>query len=134
MKSILEEFHSGKKRVNIGAISIKTAKMLNMDIEYKNIIMWKDRLSHIEKHKLEYISVNQYELHINMIPDIISEPDYIGKSKNGNGIEFIKKIDEISMVAVRVNNKNELFFRSLYPISKSKLANRIKSGRWMKYS
>ncbi|MFU0824447.1 PBECR2 nuclease fold domain-containing protein [Clostridium sp.] len=70
------------------------------------------------------------------IENVISEPDYIGNHprKEGTSIEFVKKVDENLLVAVEADlNNNYIYVASLYPISESKLNNRINSGRLIEY-
>ena len=65
------------------------------------------------------------------IPDIIRRPDYIGKNPNEeNSIELIKTIGDNIQVCVKLDLKhNYLYVASTYPISESKLKNRLNSGR-----
>ncbi len=66
------------------------------------------------------------------IPLIINSPDYVGYNKNNNSIEYIKKIDELTLVAIRIKQKGDLFLRSIYPISKVKLKNKIIAKEYKK--
>jgi len=110
------------------------AVKFGLDSCSREIVMWDDRLSYIEKHKEDYEDDEQYEAHVSSIPDIVNSPDYVGLNPNGSGIEFVKKIDDLSMVAIRINQRGNLVFRSLYPISETKLENRVNSGRWLPIS
>ena len=66
------------------------------------------------------------------IPLIINNPDYVGYNKNNNSIEYIKRIDELTLVAIRIKQKGDLFLRSLYPISQIKLNNKILAKEYIK--
>lgn len=71
------------------------------------------------------------------IKRIIASPDYLGKhpKKIGTSIELIKKIDDNILVAIEVDLNNDyIYVSSLYPISESKIVNRLNNGRFIKYS
>lgn len=94
-----------------------------------DIVLWGDRLTHIEKHKEEFASEEEYKRHIESIPDIIQSPDYIGLHPNGESLEYIKKIDELVLVAVRIKFKGRLAVRTAYPITEEKLQAFLAKGR-----
>ena len=59
----------------------------------------------------------------------VKEPDYVGLHKNGN-IQYVKKLDDISLVGIQViKGNNNLLFRTIFPISETKLNNSIRSGK-----
>lgn len=134
MNEIIDRLKNGEKKVVLGHLSEAVAKKFGLESCSRKIVMWDDRLSYIEKHKEDYENDEQYEAHVNSIPDIVNSPDYVGLNPNGTGIEFVKKIDDLSMVAIRINRQRNLVFRSLYPISETKLENRVNSGRWLPFS
>lgn len=64
--------------------------------------------------------------------EIIEKPDYIGAhpQKKGESIELIKHLEKDVLVAIEVDLAEEyIYVASMYPITKSKLQNRINSGR-----
>lgn len=63
-----------------------------------------------------------------MAPEIVASPDYVALHPNGESIEFIKMVDEIILVAVRVRQHGNLWVKSIFPITQSKLEIYIKSG------
>ncbi len=73
--------------------------------------------------------------HIEDIPMVLAEPDYIGKHpKELNSIELLKVLNSNIMVCVKLDSKNNyLFVASVYEISQAKLLNRLNSGRLKKY-
>ncbi len=73
---------------------------------------------------------------IDLIPTIIAEPDYIGKNpKEPQSIELVKCLEDDLMVCVKLDVKhNYLYVASFFEISEAKLANRITSGRLVKFS
>ena len=64
-----------------------------------------------------------------LIPQIISKPEYVGYNEKNNGIEYIKRLDDLTLVAVKLKSSGDLFLRSIYPISDVKLNNGIASNR-----
>ena len=88
---------------------------------------------HCEKHKSEYSSLYAYNEAISNIPLIISQPDFVGiNEKNGN-IQYIKKLTDVSLIGVKItSNNNGLLFRTIFPITKSKLEHNIKIGIYKK--
>ena len=119
-----------KKEVllNIDQNYIKRYKNLGEEFIGKKIVMYDDRYNHIEKHRNEFISVESYNVTINSLEDIIKNPEFIAIDSKNNSLEFIKKITENVLVAVRVSNSKELKIKTLYPINdkkKNRLKNRI---------
>lgn len=75
------------------------------------------------------------EMHlIELVPDVIREPDYIGKHPSEpNSVELVKKISGNVMVCIKLDAQNDyLFVASVFEISDAKLRNRLYSGR-LKY-
>ena len=75
------------------------------------------------------------ESYLRHVREIISFPDYIGKHPHEpNSLELVKILDQNVMVCIKLDTqKNYLFVASVYEISKSKLENRLYSGRLKKY-
>jgi hypothetical protein len=90
-----------------------------------NFILWEDRFKYIEKHKYDFKTEDEFYKHIALIPDIIENPDYVGKHPSKNSIEYIKRIDEIMIVAVRIKDTGNLAFRSAYPLTEKQLSDYI---------
>ncbi|QQP15001.1 hypothetical protein FJQ98_16790 [Lysinibacillus agricola] len=118
-----------KEVYTIGRITDEIIDLLGITINQKDIIIWRDRFAYIDKHKNEFDNEKQYIEHVKAIPDVIRNPEYVGVHPSGKSIEFIKKIDKNLMIAVRINTKGNLVFRTSYPIKDSKLNNYISSGR-----
>ena len=90
--------------------------------------MGRDRLKYIEKHKSDFKSEEDFYKHIEMLPEIIGNPDYVGIHPSGESIEYIKRIDEVMIVAVRLTGKKALWVRTAFPLSNDKLETYISSG------
>lgn len=122
------------KNIKIGELSEKVINILNLDLNPQDINIWPTRIQeHCEKHKDEYSTPNSYNQAIRLIPEIIKNPDYVVFHKNGN-IQYVKKLEDISLVGIQiVKGSNNLLFRTIFPISKVKLTNSIKSGKLIPY-
>ena len=122
------------KNVKIGELSEEVINALNLNLKPQNINIWSTRLQeHCEKHKEQYSSPDAFYQAIKNIPLILKDPDYIGLHKNGN-IQYVKKLDDISLVGVQIlYGSHSLLFRTIFPISESKLNNSIKSGKFVPY-
>ncbi len=118
------------KNIKIGELTQDVIDALNLDLKPQNINIWATRIQeHCEKHKDEYSSPNAYNQAVKFIPTIIKEPDYIGLHNNGN-IQYVKRLDDISMVGIQIlHGSGNLLFRTIFPITESKLNNSIKSGK-----
>lgn len=65
------------------------------------------------------------------IPDILANPDYVGKNKKDGSIEFTKEYyieKEYVKVAVRVSSHNVYYVRSLYVLNPKRVAHFISKG------
>ena len=54
------------------------------------------------------------------IDTIIREPDFISFNENNRSLEFVKRITDNTLVAVRVSQSRELKVKTLYPINDTK--------------
>ncbi len=74
--------------------------------------------------------------YIKEIPEIIENPDYVGKNpKEPNSIELVKKFSENILVAIKLDIKeNYLYVASLYDVSQTKVERRLHSDRLKKFN
>lgn len=100
--------------------------MLSSDTD---ILFWKDRIKHTERHKQDFASEEEYELCFEQIPDFIKHPEYISVHPNKDSISFICRFTDHISVAVRVSTYGRLAYRTIYPLRESQLLNYIKQGR-----
>ena len=131
MDSIIEKLRDGENLVVLGELPSHIVDYFNLKLTDSRIVMWRDRLEYLEKHRFEFIDDKDFYDNIIGIPNIVNCPDFIGINPNGSGIEFVKKVNSNTMVAIRVSKTGNLAFRSMYPITEIKLANRLNSGRWI---
>ena len=60
--------------------------MLSADTD---ILFWKDRIKHTERHRKDFVSDEEYELCFEQIPDIIQNPEFISIHPNKDSISFM---------------------------------------------
>ncbi|MBA2215206.1 PBECR3 domain-containing polyvalent protein [Sellimonas intestinalis] len=130
-------FDDGLKFVSIGRIrqdiidSIiekypEFTDILSADTE---ILFWKDRVKHTERHRKDFVSNEEYELCFEQIPVIIQNPEFISIHPNKDSISFICRFTDHISVAVRLSTDGRLAYRTMYPLRESQLYNYIKQGR-----
>lgn len=124
----IDVLKKGFKTIKIGVLTKEVIVLLGLNRLECDIILWEDRFQYIEKHKGDFKTEADFYKHIAQIPSIIENPDYVGIHPGKNSIEYIKKIDELMIVAVRIKQTGHLAFRSAYPISEKQLLNYFNSG------
>lgn len=132
----INKISKGKsKNIKIGELTPDVISVLNLKLNPQNINIWSTRIyEHCEKHKNEYSSPSAYNEAVKSIPLILEEPDYIGMHSNGN-IQYIKKLDDITLLGIKVIKGNGgLLFRTLFPISQSKLEHNIRIGNYIPFN
>ena len=94
-------------------------------------------LSHIKKHHGRQLTRRVKDNLLNVIESILEQPDYIGvdrKRGSKGALELIKKVDTTLLLGLEVDLEEEyIYVSTLYPITKSKIDNRIYSGRIIRY-
>lgn len=76
--------------------------------------------------------------YIDYIPQIISEPDYIGINPNETeveSIELIKRYRDNVLLAIKLDKSNSYFYiASMYDVPEAKIQRRLHSGRIKEFS
>lgn len=82
-------------------------------------------IAHVKKRHPSDVDKLRY------IPEIISNPDFIGKSpKEPSSIELVKIMDGNIKVCIKLDARNSYFYvATLFEITTGKLESMIKSGR-----
>ena len=114
-------------RKRIGSFSERVIKTLNLDIPVGTPIYIAD--SNIEHMKSSHPS--DYEKYKDQLPNIIANPDYVGKNIKDNSIEFTKEYfynGEYVKVAIRVSSSNIYYARSMYVLNNNRVKNFIAKG------
>lgn len=105
---------------------------LSEKIENRTIIMWKDRIEHIKKHTYDSSNLSIEEM-CEIIPEILDKPDYLGFKPKDSSLQFIKRYKNNILVAVRIDSKGRLSFRTMFTITESQLSNYIRKSRAWKF-
>ena len=63
------------------------------------------------------------------IPNIIKNADYVGLHPTDNSIQYIKRLNKIMLVGIRLKSLGELSYRTTYPITESQLNDYLRKGR-----
>lgn len=117
----------------VGTLNSKVISLLGLQTNEKKIVIGKDKLKYVEKHKHKFKSEDEFVRHIESLPEIIDNPDYVGLHPNGDSIEYIKQIDKILLIAVRIRSQGNLWIKSVFPITKDKLETYKMSGSLKEY-
>jgi hypothetical protein len=128
----ISKLESGFSSIKIGELSEKVIKLLELNREKCDIIMWEDRFKYIHKHICDFKTPENFINCISCIPEVIAKPDFIAKHPTKNSIEYIKRLDELFIVVVRIKSTGNLAFRSAYPLSERQLQNYLNSGTTIK--
>jgi len=112
----------------IGEISEKVKVTLDLDYDVGTpIYIGPTNIEHMQReHPIEY------ERFFELLPKIISTPDYVGLNPKDGSIEYIKTFPinagNYLKLAVRISNDNFLFARSLYEILERTVQSRAEKG------
>lgn len=92
-------------------------------------------INHIKKRHGKQLTRKVKENLVDIMRYIISSPDYIGiDNKRGGALELIKKVDNTILLAIEVDLEGKyIYVSTMYPITQSKISNRLYSGRFIKY-
>lgn len=120
--------------IKIGELNSKVIDALSLNCSPRNILLTADRIYHCEKHKNQYNDENSYNTSIASIPEIISKPDYIGFNEANNSIQYVKKLEDATLVAVRISSKGSLRLRTVFPLTEFDLNKKIASKKLISYN
>lgn len=114
---------SGLKKV--GKYKSKYNNLLNVNLPVSDIYASEGLNKHILRR---HPNCQKY---IEKIPEIINNPDYIGKNpKELDSIELVKVFDDNIQIGIKLDtNKNYLYVATLFDIKESKVQRRLNSGR-----
>ena len=119
----------------VGKITASLTKKLNCVIQ-RSVYASPGVINHIRKYHSKQLSKNVKENLYRTIENIIEKPDYIGiyrKRNESYDLELIKKIDGMLLLGLKIYEEEDcIFVTTLYPITKSKIENRLQSGRIVK--
>lgn len=128
------DFSPGFGKLIIGKLTPEVISTLGLSSSPRDIIMWEDRYQYIQKHKSDFQSEENFNSCVKKIPDVIADPDYVALHPSKGSIEYIKQIDELLIVAVRLKNTGSLALRTAFPLTQKQLQDYINSGTAKKMS
>ena len=117
--------------IKIGELSQDIIDLLALNQKPRDIIMSIERIYHCDMHKNDYESISSYDKSLKLIPEIIHSPDFINLNTKNNSINYIKKIDDLTLVAIKIVAKGSLQFRTMFPITPQKLEYNLKLGKYL---
>lgn len=118
------------KFIEVGEFTQELNDIIDSNLPLQEIYRSKGFPSHLIKRK----HFNCLK-HIDDIPDIIKNPDYIGINPNEDGdtIELIKVFDKNILVGIKLNkDENYLYVSTMHDVQESKIVRRLHSGRLKK--
>ena len=112
----------------VGRFSSKVIRSLRLSIEPCDIFISGEGIEHIRtKHP------KIFREHLQDIPIIISEPEYIGYDPTQHSIEYVKFKDLLLIVPVRPSSGNIYYVRSLYELSRENMEAYMRKGQLLPY-
>jgi hypothetical protein len=115
-------------KIKVGRLENRVISALCLNISETDIELWYDRITHFRKHMSSYTSESEFERYINQIPDVIANPDYVAKRPNSTSIDYIKRIERLLIVAVRIRCNGPLIVRTAYILTEEQLKDYISFG------
>lgn len=116
----------------VGKIDASLADKCDL-MYYGSVYISPGVIRHILKRHSKQLSRSVKENIVNIIESILKEPDYVGakiKENNTVTIEFVKKIDSILLLGMEIDkDEGYIYVSTLYPITKSKINNKIYCGK-----
>lgn len=117
-----------QKMFKVGKYRKVFNEILNLNLSEFDIYRSKGLPAHMLKSR--HAKCLKY---IDYIPQIISEPDYIGINPNENeveSIELIKRYRDNVLLAIKLDRSNGYFYiASMYDVPEAKIQRRLHSGR-----
>ena len=120
------------KNIAVGEYNQTFNNLLNINIKQTTVVRSKGLPSHLLKHG--HAKCLKY---IDFIPDIISNPDFVGVNPNetGESIELVKRYKDNVLIGLKVDtSSNTLYVSTMFDLQETKLQRRLHSGRLVPYN
>ena len=111
----------------LGLLSEQVIRLLGLHADAGTpIYMGESNVQHmLQRHPADY------QKYGDRIPDILSDPDYVGMNPSDGSIEYVKEFlieGEYVKVAVRISGTGKYYARSLYVLNPNRVRNFITKG------
>lgn len=111
----------------VGEITPRVAELLEMEIPLNApILLGRTNIEHmLDRHEADYIKYGD------RIPEILAQPDYVGRHPTNGSIEYVKEFvvdGEYVKVAVRISESGSYFARTLYVLDNNRVKRFIAKG------
>ncbi len=116
----------------VGTLDIeKIHTLIGVSLQVTEVYIYRGAIKHIKKRH-----PGIWEAHGQQIPDIIANPDYVGRNpKEADSVELYKYITKDLLLAIKLDPSGYLFVSSLYDLHNAqyKIQKRLSSGRIVIY-
>ena len=114
----------------VGRYNPRFNQLLKIDLPCFEIYQSSGLLVHIKRRHPGCVK------YIHKIPEIIENPDYIGKHpKDPNSIKLVKSFDQNLTLAIKLDVENSSFYvATLFLLSKQKIENRVYSKKLIAFA
>lgn len=116
----------------VGKFNTAINTLLGLHLEEQDIFRSSGLYTHVAKHN--HLNSLKY---VDMIPDILEKPDYIGINPNESGIslEYLKIIDaKVILVGVKYDDKDKhLYVSTMHQIPNKRVPRNLRDGRIKTY-
>ncbi len=121
------------KRI-LGRVTKKIAESNNID-EYANkkIVLYDNDRRHCEKHIKDFGDKKAFHYVMDNLEYIIDNPDHVFYIKNKSTLEYYKTLGPEVTVRVKIEPGTELKVKTVFPVKREKIENRIKHETYNKY-
>lgn len=117
--------------VNIGVLPEIIVDTFAINCDSREVKAYSGAIKHIKKRHPKDL-----EKYFERIPEIISNPDYVGQNPTEpNSVELIKQFDNHVLVAIKLDPSGYIYLSSMYSLNngKHKVKSRLQSGRLIPY-
>jgi len=117
--------------INIGILPETIANQFLAGCSSRQVKVFPGAIKHIKNRHPEDL-----DKYFNRIPEIISNPDYVGQNPTEpNSVELIKEFDDDVLVAIKLDPSGYIYLSSMYALNNGqhKVKSRLASGRIIPY-
>jgi hypothetical protein len=116
----------------VGILPKKIIKKYGLSCPSDEVYMYPGAIKHIKKNHAA-----TFALYYDKIPDIISNPDYVGQNpKEPKSVELYKLITDYLLVAIKLDPSGYFYLSTFYDLNngQTKISKRLRSGRIVPFS